>query len=53
MVDVAKVKMYGLAVGTFSWDSRYDIARFEYDDDFVGKGFEPSPIMMPVRPGRI
>ena len=32
--------------------SRYDIARFEYDDDFVGKGFEPSPIMMPVRPGR-
>ena len=53
MVDVAKVKMYGLAVGTFSWDSRYDIARFEYDDDFVGKGFEPSPIMMPVRPGRV
>ncbi len=53
MVDVAKVKMYGLTVGTFSWDSRYDIARFEYDDDFVGKGFEPSPIMMPVRPGRI
>lgn len=53
MVDVAKVKMYGLTVGTFSWDSRYDIARFEYDDAFVGKGFEPSPIMMPVRPGRI
>lgn len=53
MVDVAKVKMYGLTVGTFSWDSRYDIAHFEYDDDFVGKGFEPSPIMMPVRHGRV
>lgn len=53
MVDVAKVNMYGLNVGTFSWDGRYDIARFEYDDEFVKKGLEPSPLMMPVRSGRV
>lgn len=53
MVDVARVRMYGQNVGTFSWDSRYEIARFEYAPDFVQKGLEPSPIMMPVRPGRV
>lgn len=53
MVDVAKVKMYGHNVGTFSWDTRYDIAHFEYDDGFIHKGLEPSPIMMPVRLGRV
>ena len=53
MVDVAKVKMFGLNVGTFSWNSRYDIAHFEYDSDFINKGLEPSPIMMPVRSGRV
>lgn len=53
MVDVAKVKMFGLNVGTFSWDGRYEVSRFEYDPDFVNKRLEPSPLMMPVRPGRL
>jgi len=53
MVDVAKVNMFGLPVGTFRWDDRYGIAQFEYDLDFAGRGLEPSPLMMPVRPGRV
>ncbi|MBP1539545.1 MAG: type II toxin-antitoxin system HipA family toxin [Prevotella sp.] len=53
MVDVAKVRMFGIPVGTFSWDGRYDVARFEYDYSFIGRGLEPSPLMMPVREGRI
>lgn len=53
MVDVAKVTMFGIPVGTFNWDNRYGIARFEYDRNFVGLGLEPSPLMMPVREGRI
>ena len=53
MVDVAKVKMFDIPVGTFRWDSRYDIAQFEYDKSFIGMGLEPSPIMRPVRSGRI
>ena len=53
MVDVARVRMFDIPVGTFRWDNRYDIAQFEYDRNFVGLGLEPLPIMMPVRSGRI
>ena len=53
MVDVAKVSMFGMPVGTFRWDDRYGIVRFEYDPGFVGKGLEPAPLMMPVREGRV
>ncbi len=53
MVDVAKVNMFGMPVGTFRWDERYEVVRFEYDSSFIGRGLEPSPLMMPVREGRI
>ena len=53
MVDVAKVRMFGDYIGTFVWDDSYKVARFEYDNDFIGKGIEPSPLMMPVQQGRI
>lgn len=53
MVDVARVNMFGQPVGTFRWDERYEVARFEYDRSFVGRGIEPSPLMMPAREGRI
>lgn len=53
MVDVAKVKMFGMNVGTVRWDSSYEVARFEYDAQFAGKGIEPSPLMMPMQQGRI
>lgn len=38
MVDVAKVRMFEQNIGTFVWDDSYRVARFEYDNDFVGKG---------------
>ncbi len=53
MVDVAKVNLYGETVGTFRWNSRHNAAEFEYAPDFARLGLEPSPIMMPVRPGRV
>ena len=53
MVDVAKVNLFGLPMGLFRWDEHYDIVRFEYDHSFIGRGLEPSPLMMPVREGRI
>ena len=53
MVDVAKVRMFGLTVGTFRWDDQYGMVRFEYDPSFVGRGLEPSPLMMPVQEGRV
>ncbi len=51
MVDVAKVRMFRQDVGTFRWDYSRNAALFEYDNGFVGKGVEPSPLMMPVRHG--
>ena len=53
MVDVAIANMFGLPVGTFRWDSRYETVMFEYDHSFIGRNIEPSPLMMPVREGRI
>lgn len=53
MVDVARVMMFGMPVGTFRWDGRYEVVRFEYDNSFVTRGLEPSPLMMPVRERRV
>lgn len=53
MVDVARVNLYGQPVGTFRWDNNHQLAHFEYAESFIGKGLEPSPILMPVRQGRI
>lgn len=53
MVDVAQVKIYGIPMGIFRLDNRYDNVQFEYDNDFVSKGLEPSPLMMPTLAGRI
>ena len=53
MVDIARVSLYGQAVGTFRWDSNRQIALFEYAKSFIDSGLEPSPILMPVRSGWI
>lgn len=53
MVDVARANMFGFPLGTFRWDERYGIVQFEYDHSFVGRGLEPSPLMMPVQEGRV
>ena len=53
MIDVARVRMFERPMGTFRWDERYQVAQFEYDSSFVGRGLEPSPLMMPVREGRV
>ncbi|MCF0196329.1 MAG: type II toxin-antitoxin system HipA family toxin [Bacteroidaceae bacterium] len=45
--------MFGKIVGYISWSSRYEVARFEYDADFVKTGIQPSPILMPVKEGRV
>ncbi len=45
--------MFSIPVGIINWVERYDVARFEYDQSFIGRGLEPSPLMMPVREGRV
>ncbi|MDE6278347.1 MAG: HipA N-terminal domain-containing protein, partial [Paramuribaculum sp.] len=53
MVDIAKVNLYGKQMGAVRWDSSRNTALFEYAEDFIGKGLEPSPILMPVRHNRV
>lgn len=53
MVDIAKVNLYGAQIGSIRWESNTNTAQFEYADNFIGKGLEPSPILMPVRQGRV
>lgn len=38
MVDVAKVSMLSIPIGIINWVERYDVARFEYDQSFIGRG---------------
>lgn len=53
MVDVARVSLFGKDIGTVRWDERRNLAEFEYTDGFTRIGLEPSPLMMPVKPGRV
>lgn len=53
MVDIARVNLYGQPIGSLRWDDSRQTALFEYADSFIGRGLEPSPILMPVRSGRI
>ncbi|MCM1532441.1 MAG: type II toxin-antitoxin system HipA family toxin [Bacteroides sp.] len=53
MVDIAKVRLYGMDMGTFRWNERYGLAQFEYVSDFLNRGIEPAPLMMPVHGGRV
>ncbi len=53
MVDIARVNLYGRPVGSVRWDNSLQRAFFEYADTFIDGGIEPSPILMPVREGRV
>lgn len=51
MVDVAEVKIWGELVGAVRWDQDQQLGFFEYDPDFIKKGWDLSPIKMPINRG--
>lgn len=51
MVDVAEVKIWGELAGAVRWDEEQQLAYFQYDAEFLQKGWELSPIKMPVANG--
>jgi len=51
MVDVAEVKIWGELVGAVRWDSESQLASFQYDKKFLAKGYDLSPIKMPIENG--
>ncbi len=48
MISAAKVNLWGTTIGTVSITEESQIARFEYDRDFLQSGIQVSPIVMPL-----
>ena len=48
-MTTATVNLWGAAVGYVSMGAGERFARFEYDPDFVARGVELAPLMMPLR----
>ncbi len=51
MVDFAEVRIWGEFVGAVRWDPDQHLASFQYDTKFLSKGWDLSPIKMPIRNG--
>lgn len=47
-IKIAKVQIWGKAVGVVFWDPIQKVARFQYDPEFVKWGIQLSPICMPL-----
>lgn len=48
MIEAAEVLLWGTRIGHVSLKEGGSAAEFRYDNDFIGLGIEPSPLMMPV-----
>lgn len=51
MVDAADVKIWGEFVGSVKWDNVQKVASFQYDKKFLEKGYDLSPLKMPIKNG--
>jgi len=51
MVDVAEVKIWGEFAGAIRWDESQQLGYFQYDSKFIQKGWDLSPIKMPIAQG--
>lgn len=51
MVDVAEIKIWNELVGAVRWDESKQLGYFEYAPKFISKGWDLSPIKMPVSQG--
>lgn len=52
MVDVVEIKIWGELVGAARWDSNRQLASFEFDNTFLTKNQDLSPIKMPIKNGK-
>lgn len=51
MVDAAEVRIWGELVGAVRWDENNQLASFQYARNFLEKGYDLSPIKMPIKNG--
>ena len=48
MQNLAEIKLWGKLVGALVYDPASQITTFEYSPDWVQRGVEIAPIMMPL-----
>lgn len=51
MITTAFVKIWDELVGAVAWDDQRQLATFEYDPSFIDKGWDLSPLKMPIDAG--
>jgi serine/threonine-protein kinase HipA len=51
MVDIAEIKIWGEYVGALRWDEHKKLAFFQYAPRFLSKGWDLSPLQMPISRG--
>lgn len=51
MVDVAEVRIWGVLAGAVRWDLSQQLGYFQYDTNFLEKGWDLAPLKMPIRNG--
>lgn len=51
MVDVAEVRIWGEFAGAVRWDEAQQLGYFQYDSKFLEKGWDLSPLKMPIIQG--
>lgn len=51
MVDVAEVYIWGELAGAIRWDASDQLGYFQFDPKFIAKGWDLSPIKMPIAQG--
>jgi len=51
MVDVAEVRIWNELVGAVRWDESQELGYFQYAPKFIQKGWNLSPIKMPIYQG--
>lgn len=47
-VDTAFVEIWGDVAGAVAWDPNLEFATFEFDPEFLSKGFDIAPLTMPL-----
>ncbi|MDP4687334.1 MAG: type II toxin-antitoxin system HipA family toxin, partial [Salibacteraceae bacterium] len=51
MVDAAEVWIWGQLVGAVRWDEANQLASFQFDQKFLSKNIDLSPLKMPIQQG--
>ena len=52
MVNTAIIKIWGEQVGAVAWNHESQLGSFEYDPEFIRKGWELAPLKMPLSSGQ-